>query len=65
MTGDVVNLRQARKHRARQEKDQKASENRRKFGRSRAERLREQKAENQAKNNVDGHRLVDRATGDE
>ena len=38
MTGDVVNLRQFRKQRARTEKDKRAEQNRISFGRTKAEK---------------------------
>ena len=38
MAADVINLRQARKQKARAEKDVKAAENRAKFGRSKHEK---------------------------
>ena len=38
MTGDVVNLRQFRKHKARTEKDKRAEQNRISFGRTKAEK---------------------------
>jgi predicted secreted protein len=38
MAADVINLRQARKQKARAEKDVKAAENRAQFGRSRHEK---------------------------
>lgn len=38
MTGDVVNLRQVRKQRARAEKDRTAEQNRVSFGRTKAEK---------------------------
>ena len=41
MTGDVVNLRQARKQKAHADKDQRAAESRAVHGRSKAERQRD------------------------
>ena len=38
MSGDIVNLRQFRKSRERQEKDRKAEENRLQYGRTKAEK---------------------------
>ena len=38
MSADIINLRQARKARARLEKEEKAQENRLQFGRSKAEK---------------------------
>lgn len=40
MTADIVNLRQARKAKARAEKEKQASENRARFGRTKAEKQR-------------------------
>jgi hypothetical protein len=37
--GDIVNLRKARKNRERAEKESRAQENRRAYGRSKAERM--------------------------
>ena len=39
MTADIVNLRTARKRRARDEREAKAAENRAKFGQSKVEKL--------------------------
>ncbi|WEZ83114.1 DUF4169 family protein [Rhizobium sp. 32-5/1] len=39
MTGDVVNLRQFRKQKARSEKDRQAEQNRISFGRTKAEKM--------------------------
>lgn len=39
MTADIINLRQARKAKARGEKEKNAAENRAKFGRTKAERI--------------------------
>jgi hypothetical protein len=38
MTGDVVNLRQFRKHKARSEKEKQAEQNRLSFGRTKSEK---------------------------
>lgn len=54
---DIVNLRQARKQRARREKETKASENRRKFGRSKVETSTEEKERARSTILLDGHKL--------
>jgi len=56
--GDVINLRQARKQRARQDKDAEAARNRTAFGRSKADRQRDQSVTNLAERRLDGHRLT-------
>ncbi|MEX0921899.1 MAG: DUF4169 family protein [Rhodovibrionaceae bacterium] len=53
----VVNLRQARKARARQEKAAKAADNRVRFGRSKAERRESALESEAAVRSHDGHRL--------
>ena len=50
--GDVVNLRQARKQRARADKDKKAAENRVRFGRTKAERTRDAQQRSKAVEHV-------------
>jgi hypothetical protein len=57
---NVVNLRMARKRKARADKEQAASENRALHGRSRAEKLRDRMQAEKAENFVEGHRLRDR-----
>lgn len=54
---NVVNLRTARKRRARADKEQAASENRALHGRSKAEKLRDRKQAEKAASFVEGHRL--------
>jgi len=56
---DVVNLRQARKRKVRADKEARAAENRERFGRSKAERRREE-----AQRMLD-HHLLDAARRDE
>ncbi len=55
--GEVVNLRHIRKRKAREEKEQRAAENRVLHGRSKAERKREQKLAELAESHLEGHRL--------
>jgi len=54
--GEVVNLRQARKQKARTEKDRRAVENRALHGRTKAERERERLMSKKAGKFVAGHR---------
>lgn len=54
---NVVNLRMARKQKARSEKEQAASENRALHGRSKAEKLRDRIEAEKANSFVEGHRL--------
>ena len=54
--GDVVNLRQVRKQKARAEKERQAGENRALHGRSKAEKSRDQLIADKAETFVSGHR---------
>lgn len=55
MTGDIINLRTARKQRKRADKERKAAENRRVFGQTKSERT-ERKADLERKaKTLDGH----------
>ncbi|CDX13087.1 conserved hypothetical protein [Mesorhizobium sp. ORS 3324] len=54
--GEVVNLRQARKQKARIEKERLAGENRAWHGRSKAERERDRLTSDRAEKIMDGHR---------
>ena len=56
MSGDIVNLRQARKARARREKDEKAAQNRSLFGRTKAEKSRDRAEAEKALVHIEGHR---------
>ncbi len=56
--GDVINLRQARKQRARQDKDAGAARNRTAFGRSKADKQRDQSVADLAERRLEGHRLT-------
>jgi hypothetical protein len=53
---EIVNLKRHRKRVARAEEEQQAAENRRRFGRSKAEREREEAEEALAKRHIDGHK---------
>jgi hypothetical protein len=54
---NVVNLRMARKHKAREGKEQAAGEKRALFGRSKAQKERDRLVAEQAAGFIDGHRL--------
>jgi Domain of unknown function (DUF4169) len=56
MTADIINLRQARKAKARAEKERRAEENRRKFGRPKHERARAEAESLLEENRLDGLR---------
>jgi Domain of unknown function (DUF4169) len=62
--GDIVNLRRARKARARSEADKAAEVNRVAFGRSKSEREISEKEKALAARRLDGHERVDREPGD-
>lgn len=64
MSGDIVNLRRARKARARADGHAKAAENRARFGRTRAERERETAEEALAARRLDGMRREEGSGGD-
>lgn len=53
---EIVNLKRHRKRLARAEEEQNAAENRRRFGRSKAEREREQAEDDRAQRHIDGHK---------
>lgn len=55
MSAEIINLRQARKQRERDEKDARAAENRARFGRSKANRALEDDAQARAARSLDGH----------
>lgn len=55
--GEIVNLRAARKAKARADKERLAEQNRRKFGRTRAEREHDEKTAVLATRKLDSHRL--------
>jgi hypothetical protein len=56
---EIVNLRMARKRKARTEKDAEAEANRRKFGQTKAERDRQAAEKQLAERRIDGHKLED------
>ena len=55
--GDVINLRQARKAKARAGKEAQAQENRIRFGRTGAEKRRDADAEDRGARTHEGHRI--------
>jgi hypothetical protein len=54
--GDVINLRQARKQKARAAKEQAAEQNRLLSGRSKAEKLRDRQSAERSNLYLEGHR---------
>ena len=54
---DIVNLKQARKEKARREHDLDAAANRRRFGRTKAEKLADRRADVDARRTLAGKRL--------
>lgn len=58
MSAEIVNLRQVRKQRKRTDKEQQAEDNRRKFGRTKAERDQARRRREDLENQVEGHRLT-------
>lgn len=55
---EIVNLRRARKQRARQDADKQAEQNRISFGRTKAERSLSDAERDKAARTLDGHRLL-------
>ena len=58
MSGDIVNLRQARKTRARGEKERRAAENRALYGRTKTERQRDSTTAEKLSRHVAEHKLA-------
>jgi hypothetical protein len=54
---DIVNLNKARKDKARRERDSEAGANRRRFGRTRAQKQADKNAETRARKTIDDRRL--------
>ena len=61
---DIINLKHARKVKARAEKSAQADQNRRKYGQTKAEKLKAAKKADQARKHLDGHK-VDRPDSDQ
>jgi hypothetical protein len=57
MSGKVINLRTARKRRARDDKDKAAAENRTRFGRTKAEKSRDVSEVSETERHLDRHQL--------
>lgn len=55
---EIINLKRARKQKARQESEAQAEQNRISFGRSKAERRLSEAERDKASRLLDGHRLV-------
>mgnify|MGYP000038292680 CR=1 FL=1 len=58
MSAEIVNLRMARKQKKRRDNDKAAEDNRRKFGRSKAEREAARRRREDLEAHVDGHCLT-------
>lgn len=56
MAGEIINLRRARKQKARAEREQEAAENRRRFGQTKAEKETEAATREQAARLLDAHK---------
>ncbi|PLW75529.1 DUF4169 family protein [Cohaesibacter celericrescens] len=54
----IINLRQARKSKARVEKEQRAESNRAKFGRTKAEKAKQNSESDKLNRHLDGHKLT-------
>jgi hypothetical protein len=57
MSAEIINLRMARKQKKREDKDKSAEDNRRKYGRSKAERDAARQRRETLEAHVDGHLL--------
>lgn len=62
--GEIVNLQRARKERARREREAQADANRRRFGRTKAEKTADRDAETRTTQALDGKRLDDGGEND-
>ena len=65
MSAEIINLRRARKERARIEKERQAEENRRLFGLNKAERRHEAQEKDRQSRQLDGHEIVSSRSDDE
>jgi hypothetical protein len=54
---DIVNLRRARKDKARQQRESEADANRRRFGRTKAEKAADKDAQDRSQREVDGKKI--------
>ena len=57
---EIVNLRRARKDKARQQRESAAAANRRRFGRTKAEKAADKDAQDRSQREVDGKKIDDR-----
>jgi len=55
---DIINLRSVRKQKARDQKDAAAEANRLKFGRTKAEKIKEATEKQRSQKHMDGHKLA-------
>jgi hypothetical protein len=62
MSAEIINLRMVRKQKKREDKDRTAEDNRRKYGRSKAERDAARQRRETLESHVDGH-LLEKADG--
>ncbi|MEP4767773.1 MAG: DUF4169 family protein [Roseibium sp.] len=62
MSAEIINLRRARKSMQRSDKEKSAEDNRRKYGRSKAERDAARRRRDDLEKQVDGHRLENTET---
>ena len=54
---EIVNLRRARKDKARQQRESEAAANRRRFGRTKAEKANDKDAQERSRREVDGKKI--------
>lgn len=54
---EIVNLRRARKHKARQQRESEADANRRRFGRTKAEKANDKDAQERSQREIDGKKI--------
>jgi len=54
---EIVNLRRARKDKARQQRESEAAANRRRFGRTKAEKAADKDAQDRSRREVDGKKI--------
>jgi Domain of unknown function (DUF4169) len=54
---EIVNLRRARKDKARQQRESEADANRRRFGRTKAEKAADKNAQERSRRDIDGKKI--------
>lgn len=59
MTDNIINFRKAKKSVTRANKEKRAEQNRAKFGRTKAEKLKDESEKSKLARHVDGHKLDD------